>query len=127
MTDRERLIKVIECEGMSAKQFSEEVGIGAGTLSNITGGRNNPSLDVMQRVLARFRTLNPQWLIMGTGQMYLNAPEENNLFSEVQSAVTPEQVIATPVVPAAPAVEPAPQKTITKIIIYFSDGTYEER
>ena len=55
---------------MNAKQFAEEVGIQAGTISNIVNGRNNPSLDVMQRVLNRFRTINSDWLILGVGSMY---------------------------------------------------------
>ena len=69
MNERERLLQVIEAEKMNAKQFAEEVGIQAGTLSNIISGRNNPSLDVMKRVLNRFRTLSSDWLILGVGSM----------------------------------------------------------
>lgn len=70
MTERERLMLVMERESLSAKQFAMEVGIQPGTISNIMSGRNNPSLDVMQRVLQRFRSLNSDWLILGVGQMY---------------------------------------------------------
>ena len=69
MNERERLEKVIEEEGMSAKQFAHEVGIQAGTISNILSGRNNPSLEVMKRVLNRFRTISSDWLILGVGSM----------------------------------------------------------
>ena len=65
MNERERLLKLIADNNMSAKQFAAEVGIQAGTISNIVNGRNNPSLDVMQRVLNRFRTLSSDWLILG--------------------------------------------------------------
>ena len=70
MNERERLLKLIADNNMSAKQFAAEVGIQAGTISNIVNGRNNPSLDVMQRVLNRFRTLSSDWLILGVGNMY---------------------------------------------------------
>lgn len=136
MTDRERLLKLIESKRMTAKQFSDEVGIGTGTLSNITGGRNKPSLEVMQRVLTRFTDVNPQWLILGTGKMYLtDGPEsidtngvENSapdLFSDLQieDLPTPTTKSAT----TQPAETSSLQKKITRIIIYYSDGTYEER
>lgn len=73
MDERERLLKIIEAEKLNAKQFAAEVGIQAGTVSNIMGGRNKPSLEVMQRVLNRFRTINSDWLILGVGNMYRSA------------------------------------------------------
>ena len=70
MNERQRLMQIMEAEGMNAKQFSKEVGISQGTLSNIMSGRNNPSLDVLQAVLNRFRTIQSDWLILGIGAMY---------------------------------------------------------
>ena len=70
MNERDRVLQVMQSEGMNAKQFCQEVGISPGTLSNITGGRNKPSLDVMQAILRRFRAVNCDWLIMGVGTMY---------------------------------------------------------
>lgn len=69
-TERERLLKLMETEGMTAKQFATEVGIQAGTISNIVNGRNKPSLEVMQKVLHRFRTIQSDWLVLGSGSMY---------------------------------------------------------
>jgi transcriptional regulator with XRE-family HTH domain len=68
--ERERLKAVMDSEGMNAKQFAMEVGISAGTLSNILSGRNRPSLDVMQAVLYRFRQVRSDWLILGSGSMH---------------------------------------------------------
>ena len=61
---------------MNAKQFAQEVGISQGTLSNILGGRNKPSLDVMQAVLNRFRQVRSDWLILGSGVMYERTGQE---------------------------------------------------
>ena len=58
MNERDRVLKIMQSEGMNAKQFCQEVGISQGTLSNIMGGRNKPSLDVMQAILSRFRAIN---------------------------------------------------------------------
>ena len=70
MTQREKLLKIMESEKMNAKQFAEETGIQAGTISNIVNGRNNPSMDVIQRVLNRFRSISTDWLVMDFGPMY---------------------------------------------------------
>ena len=78
MNERDRVLKIMQSEGMNAKQFCQEVGISQGTLSNIMGGRNKPSLDVMQAILRRFRAINCDWLIMGIGNMYLSSGLENN-------------------------------------------------
>lgn len=129
MDARERLLKVIESYGMNGKQFAEEVGIGAGTLSNITGGRNNPSLEVMQRVLERFRNLNAQWLVLGTGPMYMSDPNASD--GDGVSVPTEEAKVAQSTSAHAslgvPAAAPMVQKTIEKIVIFYTDGTFEER
>ena len=89
MNERDRVLKIMQSEGMNAKQFCQEVGISQGTLSNIMGGRNKPSLDVMQAILRRFRAINCDWLIMGIGNMYLSSGLENSqpeLFGNEESA-----------------------------------------
>lgn len=130
MNERQRLEQIIESEGLTAKQFAEEVGIQAGTISNIVNGRNNPSLDVMQRVLNRFRTISSDWLILGVGSMYrTNGAPDTTLFDikpieveqsehqEIKAEKKPEQIITAP----------AQLKVIDKIMIFYTDGTFEER
>lgn len=70
MNEAERIQQLMSSESMTAKQFCEEVGIQSGTISNILSGRNRPSLDVMQKILNRFRAVSPDWLISGVGSMY---------------------------------------------------------
>ncbi|MBQ4390610.1 MAG: helix-turn-helix transcriptional regulator [Paludibacteraceae bacterium] len=130
MNERQRLEQIIESEGLTAKQFAEEVGIQAGTISNIVNGRNNPSLDVMQRVLNRFRTISSDWLILGVGSMYrTNGAPDTTLFDikpieveqsehqEIKAENKSEQIISAP----------AQSKVIDKIMIFYTDGTFEER
>lgn len=144
MNERNRIEQLIEAENMTAKQFAQEVGIQAGTISNIMSGRNNPSLEVLQRVLNRFRTVSSDWLILGVGSMYrpnggqsveqtlfdvkpLDKPELSNMSMvdrTEQPAVASSIASAKPAIPIQPA---APSKSITRIIIYYSDGTFEER
>lgn len=157
MTDRERLVYIIENEGLTSKQFCEKVGIGAGTISNITSGRNKASLDVLLKVRQRFPKYSASWLYEGIG-------EPQGLQAQVQQTPDPtgdsvqmpadlfEMHVDTPeIVPAEsisqledmhevkayegnkhkeelPEVQAAPQhRSIARIVIFYSDGTYEER
>lgn len=77
--EQERFSKVMQTQGLKVKDFAEALGIQSGTISNIVGERNNPSLDVMQRILRRFTTINPTWLILGQGDMYLPTPQPTEI------------------------------------------------
>ena len=135
MNERDRVLQVMQSEGMNAKQFCQEVGISPGTLSNITGGRNKPSLDVMQAILRRFRAISCDWLIMGVGTMYVAGAREEgilNLFGRENEPIEPpKEAVVAPVVAVssnlAPAASPALKRTVEKVLIFYSDGTFEER
>lgn len=146
MNEKQRLEQIIANEGMTAKQFAQEVGIQAGTISNILNGRNKPSLDVMQRVLNRFRTLSSDWLILGVGSMYRQKgeptelslfdirpetntqKEENNQSIEDKKVVTiKEKEQETPAQNSIAQNTLKVSKTVSKIVIFYSDGTFEER
>ena len=71
---REKLIKIMQTEGLNAKQFAAEVGIQAGTISNIINGRNNPSNEVIQKVLQRFEKISCDWMMLDRGPMYRPVP-----------------------------------------------------
>jgi len=133
MNERQRLQQLMEAEQLSAKQFADQVGISAGTISNIMGGRNNPSLDVLQAVLNRFRTVNSDWLILGIGSMYrpnggMDGPQ-TTLFDDVPPVKPTELQPAQPVQPVQQVAVPQPvkEKKVAKIVVYYTDGTYEER
>lgn len=135
MNERQRIEKIMEMEQMNAKQFAQEVGISAGTLSNILGGRNNPSLDVMQSILNRFRTIESDWLILGIGSMYRlqhkdagvlfdikpesdNSSQEESLSQISETAQSANNLVRKGV---------EQERRVEKILVFYSDGTFEER
>ena len=146
MNERDRLVKIIESEGLNAKQFSQEIGVSAGTISNIIGGRNKPSLELLKSIAAHYPSIQSDWLFLGKGEMYTSDYEppvsqmstgEPDLFSQINnpSIVAPTQPLSqseTSLVSATTSmkdgVRTAPSvRTIQKLIIFYSDGTYEER
>lgn len=135
MNERDRVLQVMQSEGMNAKQFCQEVGISPGTLSNITGGRNKPSLDVMQAILRRFRAISCDWLIMGVGTMYVSGARDESMQSlfEVENETTdmPKELAKPSVVvnnsDISSIAAPYISRKVDKMLIFYSDGTFEER
>lgn len=69
MSEKNRIEKVILFQNMTSGQFAAEIGIQNSTLSHILNNRNNPSLDVLKKILSRFPEISTDWLILGQGSM----------------------------------------------------------
>ena len=126
MNERERIEAVMTSLKLSARQFAAEIQVRPGTISNMMSGRNNPSLEVMKRIMERYPTLNPEWLIAGKGEMWRTVPgQEAGLFDHLppQGAAGTRTTATTKEEPQTPA---APPKQIKNIVVYYTDGTYEE-
>lgn len=63
----ERINHLIAMKGISKKTFAEQTGLSQPIVSHITGGRNQPGLDVLQKILNTYPDLSPEWLILGKG------------------------------------------------------------
>ena len=76
---------------MSPSQFADEIGVQRATISHIVSGRNNPSLDFIQKVLERFPGLNAEWIINGTGNVWkAEAGKQNETLSPIRRAGEPK-------------------------------------
>jgi len=159
MTEKDRIDKVMQMEGMNSAVFASAIGIQGSTLSHILNGRNNPSLAVLQSILNRFPHISPEWLIMGQGTMertvkqsqmpsLFDTVDESTLKSAISDPIQQSKNVPTisgiqqktPVVTENP-IQTAqsqpekpiqvqqieiPGKTVRKIIVYYSDNTFQE-
>lgn len=66
----ERINKIIEEKQMSTTQFADYINIQRPTMSHIISGRNNPSLDIVMKILTAFPDIDSDWLMFGDGKMY---------------------------------------------------------
>ena len=126
MNERERIDAVIKSMNLSARQFAEQIKVQPGTISNMMAGRNNPSLEVMKRIMQRYPTINPEWLIAGKGEMWRTVPgQEAGLFDNQPptDGLTPQTRRAKE---EEQPVQVAPQKKISRIVVYYTDNTFEE-
>ena len=134
MTEKERLETLMRYEGLSLSQFANEINIQGSTLSHIMNGRNNPSLDVVKRILDRFPSINPDWLIFGREPMrrQISKSQEIPSLFDMEEISTPEQTQQQQVPTEIKETSQQPinvqnnYKEITKVIIFYSDNTYEE-
>ncbi|MDR1782881.1 MAG: helix-turn-helix domain-containing protein [Dysgonamonadaceae bacterium] len=78
----QRLRQIIDAKGfVTDSSFAEAVGIQPATLSHIFKGRNDISPRVIDKILAVFPDINPEWLrIGGTEPMFRKTRSELTLF-----------------------------------------------
>ena len=138
MDERERLIEIMKSQELNSKQLSLELGVSAGTISNILGGRNKPSLEFLQNVANHFPFISPTWLFLGFGEKYIegyvpeSSEKEKNLFSQEEyssnnKVETPSEFRVLNDTAVSMGVQPSSARTVQKIVIFYSDGTFEER
>lgn len=147
-----RIMEIMRSKGFNSSRFAEEIGIQRAAMSHILNGRNNVSLDVYKKILEKFPDISSDWLLFGKGEMKragMDADVPNTLFpiSKVEQAPDAPsaglQEVPEPLRRSVHAktpshsgnktlhvenlVEPiiARQKKIDKIIIFYSDHTFE--
>jgi len=142
----QRLQQFITAENISQSQFADKIGVARASISHILAGRNRPGFDFIESMAKNFPALNIEWLITGKGKMYKSdkadiVPErvETDLFSsmdqeENKMIFTAEPQVQKPIEPEQRKTESVltgstpycADKGISKVIIFFNDGTYRE-
>ncbi len=69
---KQRLQTLLAAEKLASSRFADILGVNRSSISHLLSGRNNPSLDFLQKILIKFPHINPDWLLMGQGSMYRN-------------------------------------------------------
>lgn len=91
---KEKIQHLMESEGLRPSQLAARLGIKAAGISHILSGRNNPSFDMLQRILQQFPTINPDWLLLDDPQMYRAASAPAALPISHPSPSTPPMAAA---------------------------------
>ncbi|WP_072053097.1 helix-turn-helix domain-containing protein [Hymenobacter terrenus] len=102
----ERIRTLLETRQLTPTQFADVIGIARPIVSHILSGRNKPSLEVVQRILAAMPELSMPWLLNGTGPMYAAGAAAQP--TPAPQPTPPEQPapVSAPPVPQMPAREP---------------------
>lgn len=123
----DRLRKIMEVNNYTPSLFADEIGVQRSSISHILSERNKPSLELVQKLLTRFRDLNSEWLLFGIGKMTkdnkvltsspeLNFEKDVNLISSDKTTKIEIENIIKP---------SSNNNEIEKIMIFYSDKTFE--
>ena len=110
----DRFKYLMKLNNLSASAFADKIGVQRSSVSHILSGRNKPSLEFIQKVLTEFPKVNAEWLINGKtnieNQETPTAPRPTNTITEKTTTPTPSNS----------------DKQIKKILVFYTDNTFEE-
>ncbi len=146
-TMNNRLKQFLAAENITQAQFADNLNVVRASVSHVLSGRNNPGFDFIKAMMAKYPRLNIEWLIFGKGKMYkdIESPkeepqDEGQLFPifepEPPLRITdnvPEDILPFPVTATTEinnsdslAQQTNNQRKVSKIIVLFDDGTFQE-
>ena len=94
----DRLKKVMVFHHFTASLFADKIGVQRSSISHILSGRNNPSVNFIDKMIRSFPDLNANWLVVGDGFM-----RKSDNVKEVQKL-----------------------KNIKKLVVFYDDNSFEE-
>ena len=74
---QERILLLMKARGMNPTQFADEIGVQRSSISHILSGRNNPSLDIITKILNRFSDVDSNWLVLDKGSLVAKSVKES--------------------------------------------------
>lgn len=149
-----RLKQFLAAENITQSQFADKIDVVRASVSHVLSGRNNPSYEFIKAIIANYPTLNIEWLMFGKGKMYKGkeeAPQQhmeehheellfNDLYADEVEEEKPDEPLVGQTVSPAETIVPisllktlsnttqnaVKQRNVSKIIVLFDDGSYQE-
>ena len=110
----ERLEKLLQYYGVSAAAFADKIQVQRSSISHLLSGRNKPSLDFVLKIVKTFPEVNLYWLLYGKGKFPQSEKEEASSTSSFANSK-----------PSTKTKKIDLEKSIEKIVIFYSDGTFK--
>lgn len=105
-----RIKNIMDFHNLSAAVFADKIGVQRSSISHILSGRNKPSLDFILKITNVFQDVDMYWLVNGVGEF----PKKSNSASNLP-----------PILTNIPSIK-GEKKQIQRVLIFFTDGTFEE-
>mgnify|MGYP006343281459 CR=1 FL=1 len=142
-----RLKQFLSAENITQAQLADNLNVVRASVSHILSGRNNPGYDFIKALMEKYPKLNIEWLIFGKGKMYkdpnlsietLESPAQKpdfdvepgllfNDFSEDIPEPAENFKFLSETKEANNTSQPSvKQRSITKILVLFDDGSFQE-
>ncbi len=78
----------MKSEGLTTTRLAEILEIKPSAVSHLVSGRNNPSYDLLQKILRRFPRISPDWLLLDSGEPYR---KDEEIFEDVDDQMQPQE------------------------------------
>lgn len=82
MTENERISLIRKNKELTMEAFGKKLGVTRTAISNIENGNRNVT-EQMHKSICREFNVNEEWLRFGTGKMFLELPEEDEVAAYV--------------------------------------------
>lgn len=147
---KDRIRQVMESLHMSQQVFAQFIEMSPASLSGIFTERTRPTLNTVEAIKKKIPNISTDWLMFGTGSMYVKSDEDTPASPELPSDTTePMLDFGASDFPTTPQITPGatnhdngrnvrpeivreeikyidkPQRKITEIRVYFDDLTFE--
>ena len=149
MDRNERIKLIMQDQHMTQQVFADFLQQAPATLSSIFNGRTRPTLNIMDAIKEKIPNINMDWLLYGSGEMYISHPDAD---SQAHSSPEAQDLVLNFEGTAQPASRPLPPsggyatggkpsypehareevriierepRRVTEIRVYYDDQTYE--
>ena len=85
MEDKDRVALIMSEFNLTSNNFAARANLSPATLSHILTGRSKPTLAILRSIVAGFPELNPEWVMLGTGDMYRSSNNNGVAANAVES------------------------------------------
>ncbi|MGV3561553.1 helix-turn-helix transcriptional regulator [Larkinella arboricola] len=135
MNVNDKIKQVLKDKNMTPSYFADEIGVQRSSISHILSGRNRPSFDIIQKIIRRFPELGYDWILEDEQPALTNVNPRSSASSTivarktvqqpeiVENSTPPSASLPAPQSPVAPQKE---EKTIERILVFYTDGTFRE-
>lgn len=148
-TINDRIRILLHFKKLTATQLAEILDVQRSGISHVLSGRNKPSLDFVMKIVQAFPDVSYDWLISGKGDLSesekrqkeeentIVTPEKDtnvtNRESDTDTDVTHSEMDNTPDRSSSQLTDNQSKKseqksvrTIEKVVVFYSDNTFEE-
>lgn len=92
---KNRIRELMEMDGLNATEFSKKVKINTSVVSNILNDKNQPSFEVIRKIIAAYPEVDVAWLMTGHGDIFGEMADDAAKADENQTPDTQENSLFT--------------------------------
>ena len=111
---KDRIRQIMESQHMTQQVFADFIGLAPATLSSIYNERTHPTLSVVEAIKKKIPNISTDWLMFGSGDMYVASPASpapaDSLFSADDGGLNGGQIVKNPVLDFDQPQSPTPQQ-----------------